>query len=333
MWRGGRHRLGLRLWNAGLRIDGFRAPGALYLLSHFHGDHMDGLTRGGPGGPIVASPQTARLLAGLYRVPPESVIALAPGETFSTREPLPLEITALDANHCPGAVMFLIASEAGRMLYTGDFRLDPAMRAAARSLGPVDLAVADNTYADPRFRFPSQEEAIERVVAIAERHHAAREVAVAVYSIGKTRILAALRERLGVPTYVGEKTARIYGLLGLSDLVTRDKTATPLRGYARGYFDIYFKRTRPYREGRSIAIIPTGWALDVSRPEWNFHYVPYSEHCDFHEREEFLALVNAGSVEDLLEPERRTPVPGAAPEGPAASNPPSVDSPLLRLFE
>lgn len=300
MWRGNNHPLSRRLWDAGLRIDSFTTPGALTLLSHFHSDHMNGLPKGGPPGPVVASPETARLLAALHRVPPERIITIAPGASVTLDEPLPLAITAFDANHCPGAVMFLIECDAGRMFYTGDFRLNASMRAAIASLPEIDLLIVDNTYDDPRYRFPSQEEAIAEVVAIAERHHEERQVALAIYSIGKTRILEALHARLGRPTYVSERTARIYAVLGLGHLVTRDKEETPLRGYGRGYFDRYFKMKREYREGRAVVIIPTGWAVDVRRPEWNFHYVAYSEHCDFHERAEFVSLVRPGARENLL---------------------------------
>ncbi len=321
MWRGGRHPLGRALHAAGLRVDDFEVPGRLYLLSHFHSDHTRGLSRRDPGAPVVTSPETALLAARLHRVPEERFLLIRGGETIDLESPTRLRVTAIDANHCPGALMFLVESEWGRLLYTGDFRLDETMRAAVRALPPVDLLVADNTYDHPRYRFPRQEVAIDEVVAIAERHVRERQVAIAVYTIGKTRILRALRERLGLPTYVGEPTARAYGVLGLADIVTRDRDSTPLRGYARGYFERYFKMRREYREGRTIAIIPTGWAVDVLRPEWNFHYVPYSEHCDFHEREEFVASVRPAAVEDLLEPagagRRHTGAPSAPSGTPA----------------
>lgn len=44
-------------------------------------------------------------------------IELAPGRI--------IRVTLLDANHCPGAVMFLIEDTSAAILYTGDIRAEP----------------------------------------------------------------------------------------------------------------------------------------------------------------------------------------------------------------
>lgn len=46
-----------------------------------------------------------------------TVLELSPGNT--------IQVTLLDANHCPGSVMFLFENETKAALYTGDTRLEP----------------------------------------------------------------------------------------------------------------------------------------------------------------------------------------------------------------
>ena len=124
-------------WVPGTRflVDGFRfadppnQPGARYFLTHFHGDHYTGLRRAFPG-TIYASDVTAELLVHDYRLK-----VGAPDGAEIVRLPLNVRVevdgahvTALPANHCPGAVMLLFeVPRAGGgpphvILHTGDCR-------------------------------------------------------------------------------------------------------------------------------------------------------------------------------------------------------------------
>ena len=72
-----------------------------------------------------------------------------------------VRVTFLEAHHCPGAAMILF-EPAGEVptLHQGDCRCCPAMRAEpalAALRGRVTL-VADTTYADPKYHFPTQEQ-------------------------------------------------------------------------------------------------------------------------------------------------------------------------------
>lgn len=79
-------------------------------------------------------------------------------------------VTPIDANHCPGAVMFLFEGYFGRILHTGDFRCHAAHLAHAALREPVDALFLDNTFADPKFEFLSTSDAVARVAEIVRRH-------------------------------------------------------------------------------------------------------------------------------------------------------------------
>jgi hypothetical protein len=212
-----------------------------------------------------------------------------------------VQVTAVEANHCPGAVMFLLEFEAAsqaevrRALYTGDFRWHPGMDADIDRLGQIDLCACDMTYDDPRYRFPPQERAVREVVTIAEENPGVPLV-IAVYAIGKNRILRALWERFGEPIHVPESELATYRACGDGDIVT------PYRDESRFWAVPRWKAERmAERRGRNapLVVVPTGWAVDMETTPEGVHYVPYSEHCDAHEREAFLSRLNATKVVGL----------------------------------
>jgi len=261
--------------------DTFRPAAALFLLTHFHSDHCEGLKADGP--PIVCSTLTGRLIAALHCVDPTRLRTIDPGQSLALDQPAPMTITAFDANHCPGAVMFLIETEGQRIVLTGDFRVDDGVRRITPMLAGADVLYLDATYRGTGLRFPPQAEAVARVVEICRG--ASAGVALGVYTIGKNRVLHAAHEVLGAPFYVPRDRYRVYEILGdAPGCITDERRATPHSAYGVGYLERYF---RPRDE---TVVVPTGWAAWRRRARPWIHYVPYSEHCDEAELDEFLDL-------------------------------------------
>jgi hypothetical protein len=261
---------------------------------------MPGLGDGWTGGTIHASALTCRLVEKLKGVPASGLRAVEPGDSFELDG---ATVTVLPANHCPGSVMFhLRERRRGRtVLYTGDFRLDDEVRAALRGVSPVDAVYFDGTYADGGYSFPSQEEAVAEVVRIVSSARPGRRVMLAVYTLGKNRVVEAVARATGERVYMPDRFRRVYELLGMGDLVTGDRASTRLSGYARAYFDEYFFRSPLKARKDVLVVIPTGWAEDEpARPSWRggaeFRYVPYSEHCDSAECREALSIIGARDV-------------------------------------
>lgn len=108
-------------------VDGFGFVNAKcqhYFLTHMHSDHTTGLTKSFCAGTIYVSPISARLLDHEWglRAPTVQVLQLG--------QPTVIEgvtVTAVDANHCPGAVMLLfevprVGGGVTTVLHTGDCR-------------------------------------------------------------------------------------------------------------------------------------------------------------------------------------------------------------------
>lgn len=165
-----------------------------YFLSHFHSDHYGGITKKWCYERIIddlkviyCSTITAKLLSIRFNIDPffmrllETNVryvvhrydgSLDPGDVFETEEQLPgLYVTCIDANHCPGAVIFLFETIpfSGKRSYTlhcGDFRVCRAMLEHP-NLAPfhvtapeplvLDKLYLDTTYMNPNYNFPKQE--------------------------------------------------------------------------------------------------------------------------------------------------------------------------------
>ncbi|XP_045148110.1 5' exonuclease Apollo isoform X2 [Echinops telfairi] len=102
------------------------ASARLFFLSHMHSDHTAGLSSTWAR-PLYCSPITAYLLHRRLQVSKQWIQALEVGESHV----LPLDeigqetmtVTLIDANHCPGSVMFLFEGYFGTILYTGLYSL------------------------------------------------------------------------------------------------------------------------------------------------------------------------------------------------------------------
>lgn len=70
-----------------------------------------------------------------------------------------VEVTLIDANHCPGAVQFLFLLPDGtRVIHSGDMRFCEGLmqNPLLEQFRGADMLYLDTTYCNPRYCFPAQ---------------------------------------------------------------------------------------------------------------------------------------------------------------------------------
>ena len=91
----------------------------------------------------------------------------------------PVTVTLLNANHCPGAIMFLFEVGKRNILHVGDFRWNqdvmlqmPQLRAFSNNSTRLDELYLDTTYCNKKYTLPTQADAINAAIEVAEKEMA-----------------------------------------------------------------------------------------------------------------------------------------------------------------
>ncbi|CAO2658095.1 Nn.00g073550.m01.CDS01 [Neocucurbitaria sp. VM-36] len=236
-----------------IRIDYFRqqaghkAPLA-YFLSHVHSDHLAGLES--CRAPFVyCSAATREILLRLekyhYRINFAKGLLESRNVTYDKSmrklaKPLPLDtpttielapgnkirVTLFDANHCVGAVMFLIEGDGKAILYTGDIRAEtwwvnslvqnPVLLPYTLGDRRLDCLYLDTTFAtksEPYREFPSKAEGIRELLAKVSEHPQDTIFYFHSWTFGYENVWIALSAFLNSRIHLDDYRARIYGSL------------------------------------------------------------------------------------------------------------------------
>lgn len=314
----------------GILVDGFkfkRASHELYFLSHFHSDHYVGLTKTFDFGRVYCSPITANLVR-LRIGTSAAIVKPIPLNTPFMIEDTGVQVTLFEANHCPGAVLFLFRAPTGKTyLHTGDFRYEPSMLRHFKEVR-VDSLYLDTTFLHPQFTFPPQREAVEYIankvknIIAAGGTGATTLFLVGSYTIGKERILEEIVRVLpDERVYVSMQKLELWRLCELSAALMSRVTTQPTEarvhvvpmGLLR--FDRMHSILRAFgKYTHMVAFHPTGWAFsggragkaplksgagdlkEERRMNMTRILVPYSEHSSFTELIEFCRALAPSEI-------------------------------------
>ncbi|XP_059164705.1 5' exonuclease Apollo-like [Physella acuta] len=308
---------GLILPGTGIAVDVFNIKGRrknfVHFLTHLHGDHTVGLTSTWSK-TIYCSEITALLLVNKFQLPSHliSVLYLNQETTVQLGRHGNMTVTALDANHCPGAVMFYFQGSFGRILYTGDFRVSEHLLQDCGYLsGKIDRLYIDNTFCNPKCNFPSREESMNEMVRII-KEHPRHDVYIGVYNLGKEDMLAKLSDIFSERIHVLPERYKICEILFPRDYLSQTFTTSNMSLWSRIFavprYQINTKMIRDRNNSSpTIAIIPTAIFTGCSKPyaHKNLIYeVPYSDHSSYPELMKFVAMLRPVVVYPIVNTRR-----------------------------
>ncbi|KAH7138671.1 beta-lactamase-like protein [Dendryphion nanum] len=236
-----------------IRIDYFRhqpgqKPPLACFLSHVHSDHLTGLES--LRAPFVyCSAATREILLRLekyhYRVNFAKEILESRNVTYDRTmrrlaKPLPLDtptvieltpeqkiqVTLFDANHCVGAVMFLIEGDGKAVLYTGDIRAEtwwvnslvqnPVLIPYTLGSRRLDCIYLDTTFAtksEPYREFPSKAEGIRELLEQVGKYPEDTVFYFHSWTFGYENVWIALSSFLQSQVHLDSYRYRLYGSL------------------------------------------------------------------------------------------------------------------------
>ncbi|KAI4823870.1 hypothetical protein KUCAC02_012425 [Chaenocephalus aceratus] len=253
-----------------------KCPGTrLFFLSHMHSDHTVGLTSTWSNRPIYCSPTTATLLRLKLQVKEKWIHPLELDEPYL----LPMDdigkekltVTLIEANHCPGSVMFLFEGYFGSILYTGDFRYTPSM-------------------------LHSRQQATQQIKEIIRRHPN-HNVVIGLYALGKESLLVELAKEFKTWVEVSFERMQTLKALELPDVFTTEPGAGRIRVVEQS--KICSANVHKWdKEQPTLAILPTSRPLVPFHP--NVHVVPYSDHSSYQELEDFVSALKPTSLVPIV---------------------------------
>ncbi|KAF9784697.1 beta-lactamase-like protein [Thelephora terrestris] len=298
----------------------------LHLLTHTHTDHLNGLSSKSFGYTVVCSEDAKQMLLRHEVFDERSLfehgIRAEKRRTFKHLKVSPLKrkdgtlehggrdllqtiplrtptefnlngedvvtITAMDANHCPGAVMYLVQGSQGSILHTGDVRAEPSflesvakdpflkpflVQGGTRTLDAIYLDTASVwSSAEP----PSKRVATDGLVDLMGRFPATTHFFVNAWTWGYEEMLTAIASHFGDKIHVDRYKHSIYSHLsheGLLRITTREMSST--RFHACERFDRCEVVERSAKTVVYVNPVPMGsgdWSRYLDATREKLHY-------------------------------------------------------------
>ncbi|MFX1563081.1 MAG: MBL fold metallo-hydrolase [Promethearchaeota archaeon] len=261
----------------------FQKDRSIICVSHAHSDHTAGLRSSITK---FATPETLDIYKALggrtTRVRPINT-----GDTIQLSDDVTL--TALHAGHMLGAVQFAIERNNTRLVYTGDFNLNPMLTTEKAKCHPCDILLIEATYGRPQALFPPLEKVYAEIVEwISHELKKSKIPAFQVYATGKAQeIIRLINKFLTIPVIVDSKIAKVSGVYRNHNIPLEYHSANSKIGreIIRDGGFVYLSSRRiskqqlPFHQ-RIVRAVATGWAQIFPMKNADKAFV-LSAHADF----------------------------------------------------
>ncbi|KAM7363337.1 DNA cross-link repair protein snm1 [Cochliomyia hominivorax] len=276
-----------------------------YFLTHFHADHYIGLTKSFAK-PVYMSEITARLVRTFIGIEEQYIKELMLNKTYTLNN---IEITALDANHCPGAILLVFKFlDTGKcILHTGDFRAWRGMESEPIFWNnDIHTIYLDTTYISDKYAFCTQDESIDKAKQLIEQYREKNPqkrilYICGTYIVGKENFWSKIAEEYELKVWA--EGNRYKALKAINDerynrFLVEEPEQANMHVIAMGkltYFELvdYFKAYEHLYDA-VFAIRPSGWEKDT-KPRFsgkiNLVGIEYSEHSSYAEMQRFVKFL------------------------------------------
>ncbi len=286
------HQRGLHLPEHDLWLDPHRGK-PLAFVSHAHGDHIARHRE------VLMTAATARFMR--ERMPGRRTEIIA---GFGERRKLAGgHATLLPAGHILGSAQLFFESEAGSVLYTGDFKLAHGLVAEPCEWRHAETLIMETTFGLPRYRMPPRAEVAARVVAFCRETLDAGAVPVLLgYSLGKAQEIVRIILDAGLTPMLHEAVWKMTAIHSALSPDFPDGSVRFRTSKAKGHVIVFppnaAKSADLEKIGPRRTAILTGWAIDSSakyRSRCDEAF-PLSDHADYDELHRYVELVQPKRV-------------------------------------
>ncbi len=295
------HQGGVYLPNLDLWLDPHwpRTGPEKVFVSHAHSDHVAQHRE------VILSAPTSRLMQA--RVPGKRLEHLLP---FGKKHAFnggarSYQLQLMPAGHIFGSAMARIETEAGSLLYTGDFKLRRGLSAEPCTPCAADILIMETTYGLPHYCFPPTEEVLRGVIRFCKEAIDNEETPVLLgYSLGKSQEILCGLAQASLPIALHSsafKLTEIYREFGQSFPAYEPWNLATAQGKVLICPPGAVGSAMLRGLGKVRTAVLTGWAVD---PNCRFRYgadaaFPLSDHADFPQLVEFVRCVNPKVVYTL----------------------------------